>query len=79
MADMMTFPATFEEFINQYEFIDNEEVYTNGNELIQSFRVMQAWDHFMDLFKKEYKQADGEMYNFGHACKRILQRMGEIE
>jgi len=40
---------------------------------------MQAWDHFMNLFKEEYKQADGEMYSFGHACKRILQRMGEIE
>lgn len=46
MADIMTFPETFEEFIKQYEFEDKEEVYTNGAELIPSFRVMQAWDHY---------------------------------
>ena len=46
MADMMTFPDTFEEFIKEYEFKDKEEIYTNGAELIPSFRVMQAWEHY---------------------------------
>lgn len=46
MADMMNFPPTFEEFIKEYEFKDEEEVYTNGAELIPSSRVMQAWEHY---------------------------------
>ncbi len=52
MADMMTFPNTFEEFIKQYEFKDEDEVYTNGIELIPSFRVMQAWEHYVEPLKK---------------------------
>lgn len=48
---MMTFPDKFEDFIHEYEFIDNEEVYTNGAELIPSFRVMQAWDHYTNNIK----------------------------
>ena len=51
MADKMTFPDKFEDFIHEYEFIDNEEVYTNGAELIPSFRVMQAWDHYTNNIK----------------------------
>lgn len=46
MADMMTFPNTFEEFIHEYEFIDEEGIYTNKAELIPSFRVKQAWEHY---------------------------------
>ena len=46
MADKMTFPNTFEEFIKQYSFKDKEEIYTNGAELIPIFRVEQAWDHY---------------------------------
>ena len=47
MADMMTFPNTFEEFVKKYEFIDKEGIYTNKAELIPSFRVMQAWEHYV--------------------------------
>ena len=46
MADMMTFPPTFEEFIKEYEFIDEEGIYITKAELIPSFRVMQAWNHY---------------------------------
>lgn len=52
MADMMDFPPTFEEFINKYSFKDEEEIYTNGSELIPSFRVMQAWDHYTLQIKR---------------------------
>lgn len=51
MADAMNFPPTFEEFIHEYEFKDKEEIYTNGSELIPSFRVMQAWEHYTDLIR----------------------------
>lgn len=41
MADMMTFPKTFEEFAEQYKIVDKEQIYTNGTELIPIFRVKQ--------------------------------------
>ena len=55
MAEMMTFPKTFDEFVEEYGFVDKEEVYTNGSELIQVFRVKQWLEH-EDLVKKMEKK-----------------------
>lgn len=55
MAEMMTFPETFEEFAEQYKIIDDEEIYTNGSELIPIFRVKQWLEH-EDLVKKMEKK-----------------------
>lgn len=44
--DIMEFPEAFELFISQYKFKDKEEVYTNGSDLIPTFRVMQGWEHY---------------------------------
>lgn len=46
MGDCMEFPNTIKEFINQYSFKDEKEIYTNGSELIPVFRVMQAIEHY---------------------------------
>ena len=54
MAEMMTFPETFEEFAEEYGFVDEKEVYTNGSELIAIFRVKQWLEH-EDLVKKMEK------------------------
>lgn len=45
MACCMTFPATFEEFAEDYKIVDSQEVYTNGTELIPIFRVKQWLQH----------------------------------
>ena len=45
MADMMQFPNTVEEFMEQYKIIDTEQVYTNGAELVPIFRMKQWFDH----------------------------------
>ena len=45
MADMMTFPNTVEEFMEQYKIVDTEKIYTNGAELVPIFRMMQWFDH----------------------------------
>lgn len=47
----MKFPQTIEEFIKDYSFKDKEEVYTNGSDLIQVYRVEQALEHY----KKEIR------------------------
>ena len=46
MASQMTYPKTIEEFIEDYSFRDTQEVYTNGSELIQVYRVKQALEHY---------------------------------
>ena len=47
MADCMTFPDDIMQFIDDYSFRDEEQVYTNGSELIQTFRVKQAIEHYL--------------------------------
>ena len=45
MSDMMTFPVTVEEFMEQYKIVDDEKVYTNGADLVPIFRMMQWFEH----------------------------------
>ena len=45
MADMMTFPDTVEEFMEQYKITDTEQIYANGAELVPIFRMKQWFDH----------------------------------
>ncbi len=53
----MHFQNTFEEFVNDYSFKDKEEVYTNGSELIQTFRVIQGYEHFRKQIREDaYRQ-----------------------
>ena len=45
MSEQMTFPETFDEFVEQYKVVDKEQVYTNGSILIPVFRVKQWLEH----------------------------------
>lgn len=45
MADMMVFPDTVEEFMEQYKMVDREEVYSNGTEYVPIYRMNQWFDH----------------------------------
>ena len=45
MPDMMMFPKTVDEFMEQYKIVDSDEVYTNGAELIPIFRMKQWFEH----------------------------------
>lgn len=46
MAECMWMPDSWEEFIEDFSFIDGKEVYTNGSELIAVFRVKQMVEHY---------------------------------
>lgn len=54
--DTMDFPKTFKEFLNEYSFIDNEEIYTNKSELIQTFRVEQGYEHFEKIIRADERR-----------------------
>lgn len=44
-GDVMTFPETVEEFMEEYKIVDTEKVYTNGIELVPIFRMKQWFEH----------------------------------
>ena len=45
MSDIMTFPKTVEEFMDQYKIVDTEKIYSNGIELVPIFRMKQWFEH----------------------------------
>ena len=47
MGDMMDFPKTIDEFLEDYSFKDKKEFYTNGSMLIPTFRAKQAFEYYM--------------------------------
>ena len=67
MCDVMMFPDTAEEFMEQYKIVDTEQVYTNGAELIPIFRMRQWLEHLQDIEpeRKTGKWIDGHCSNCG--------------
>lgn len=53
MNEQMTFPDSIYEFLSDYSFKDEEEVYTNGSLLIPTFRVKQALEHYFEEVKAD--------------------------
>ena len=53
MCDVMMFPDTAEEFIEQYKIVDTDQVYTNGAELIPIFRMKQWLEHLQDIEERK--------------------------
>ena len=45
---MTGFPETFDEFVDLYGFIDVEEIYTCGLQMIPVFRVKQWLEHISE-------------------------------
>ncbi len=45
-GECMRFPATPAGFIESFSFIDKEQVYTNGAELISVYRVNEMIEHY---------------------------------
>ena len=45
MGNMMTFPATVEEFMERYKMTDTEHVYSNGTEYVPIYRMKQWFEH----------------------------------
>lgn len=47
MSECMMFPNDWAKFLEDYSFQDDEEIYTNGSSLIQTFRVEQMMEHYL--------------------------------
>lgn len=55
MSDLMTFPDTVEEFMEQYKVVDTEQVYSNGAEYVPIFRMKQWFEHLTTAEPKKGK------------------------
>lgn len=44
-GDMMAFPDTVEEFMEQYKMVDREQIYSNGCEYVPIYRMKQWFAH----------------------------------
>lgn len=53
MADFMNYPKKPMDFIKQHSWKDTAEIYTNGSELVQVFRVEQMLDHYIPNHAKD--------------------------
>ena len=80
MSDMMKFPETWEEFAEQYAFVDREQIYTNGADLITVFRVEQWLEHLPEtkITRCEDCRYWGQMlpgssYGYCHAAKHAYR------
>ena len=48
VAEVMTFPNTVEEFMEQYKVVDTDQIYSNGIEFVPIFRMEQWFEHVAD-------------------------------
>jgi len=76
MSDIMIFPETWEEFAEQYAFVDREQIYTNGANLIAVFRVEQWLEHLSETKITRCENClwwdpfePGHPYGYCHAAK----------
>jgi len=56
MAECMTFPEKWEDFIHSFSFTDTDEVYTNGAELISVLRIGQCIEHYFNKSSNNLQQ-----------------------
>ena len=77
MGEMMTFPASVEEFMEQYKMTDTEHVYSNGTEYVPIYRMKQWFEHCQNqqllpidavpvVRCRECKHCDPENYHCDH-------------
>lgn len=72
----MEFPASVEEFMEQYKIVDSEEIYTNGAELVPIFRMQQWFEHLKGVPSHNY-QKDCEMLKI--ACEELRSKCEELK
>lgn len=77
MADLMTFPDTVEEFMEQYKIVDTDGIYmSKGAELVPIFRMRQWFEHLPSaqpepLTDKEQRIFLASMEREKKVCKQV--------
>ena len=72
MGETMTFPEDINDFLDFYSFIDTEQIYTNGSELISTYRVRQALDYYYPKEEEKDNNDVNDFVNFVATCDKQL-------
>lgn len=75
MSEIMEFPENLDEFIKQYSFKDEKEIYTNGSELIHVFRIKQWYEHE----EKENKQLKEQLKQSEEVIEEAIDKVKRME
>ena len=59
MGDVMLFPDTVEEFMEDYKLVDTEHVYSNGIEFVPIFRMRQWFEHTKSVRRGHWETIEG--------------------
>lgn len=71
-GELMDFPDTFDELVEQNAFKDTNEVYTNGAELIPVFRVRQWIEHTIQNQNQLDMMMEPLNFEEGKSCRRCF-------
>lgn len=52
--NVLEFPSTMEEFLEEQQIVDSEQIYTNGLNLVIAEDVKLAWEHFKTNIIKDF-------------------------
>ena len=63
-GEVMGFPKSVEEFMEEYKVVDTEHVYTNGTELVPIFRMEQWFEHLRHGKWKYVEAYKGAKFGF---------------
>ena len=83
MAEMMLFPETVDEFMEQYKVVDTDHVYTNGTEFVPIFRMRQWFEHLSTgkyITKEKAKElvCDFCQWNGTENCKECEHPVDDV-
>ncbi len=72
-GDIMEFPETVEEFMEEYKMVDKHEIYSNGTEYVPIFRMEQWFEHckIRSANAKRYIDADALIAKWEEDIKHI--------
>lgn len=79
-GDIMEFPETVEEFMEEYKMVDKHEIYSNGTEYVPIFRMEQWFEHckIRSANAKRHIDADALLNTlFEVHCKECDKRKGK--
>lgn len=69
----MDFPNNWHAFLDDYSFKDSQEIYTNGSNLISTFRVEQLIEHYFLNSCAECQEAYKKVNNFSSEEKSDIK------
>ena len=70
-GEIMQFPKTVDEFMEQYKVVDTEHIYSNGTEYVPIFRMKQ-WFEYQEAKAKKFIEAYAK-------AREILAFTGEFQ